>query len=491
MDTVVSTVAPILLVAAAAGVYLYLKKPATKTSKKTTSPQNDESGYDLDDFPVKPKKVKKQPEPKPEKPKKVEQKKKVLVPPQPKPVEVAQVDPVVAKKADKKAAPAVEKKVEEKPAPAPKKTKEQLELEALRQRIAQLESSKAPEQKAGKKGAAAAVVSAAKPAAPTTSKKAEYNPAPQLSEEQRKEQEKALKEYERENTWREVARDNDKKKKSKVDEHQFIDLSVLTESETITVTLGNRRVIAGDNGETLKQICAQSGCIINLQQRPDKSILASSPNNGAGLPMKIELEGTVPQLQIARKIINDLVTKGYSSHLSPNMSEAKLKVDPSDIGQIVGPAAANLKKITEACQVKIALPPKDSPANEAIIHIVGDADGVAKAKEAIKSLVKDGYSTLTHPDWTKVVVPFPATYRRFMFIPNNGTTIIRAIEKAHGSNLNFPQNQNDEIAIVGPSSNVYAAAADVNAVAKKLAQPVQDVFLVGFEHNDFKANLVW
>lgn len=404
------------------------------------------------------------------------------------------------------------KKEEKKKAPEPLS-----EVELLKLRIAQLEG-KAPEKKEetpaqpmsnrqAKKAAKAATAASPTPSAAVVvespsvaagkkdDKKKEHNPAPQMSEEQKKEQEEMLAQFEKErNQWREIPQYNADKKKKKNDNHTYVDLSVLTTQSTMTAKFGDRSVLVQQDGSgtNLDQISKLTGCKIDLQQRPTKEVMDKSPNRGADLPMKIDLEGTDDQIKEARAIINDLFTKGYSNALTPDKTETKLRVDPSDHFQIVGKGGATINKIMDATGAKITVPQKakEGQAADDIIRIVGSAKAVADAKEAIKSIITNGFSDLTHDNWKKSQVDFPTNYRRYL-LQGGPNSIIRTIEN-NTCKLMFPQSPSDQfVSIVGPAEKVDAATVDIKAVLAKLDQPVNDVYLVGFDSSDFKANELW
>lgn len=513
---------------AAGGVY-YCQKSGGKSSKggkkssSTTPAQDNTTVEDIDDFlPLKKKKqapiITKLPE-KPKKEKKVQDVQQDKVPQQ-------QPQPQQSKKEKKAAAvevvvPATTPKKEEKKAvEAPRKL---TEIELLKQRIADLESSKsaaaaaaAPAQpmsnKQAKKAAkaAAAETSTSETAKKDDKKGKEHNPAPQMTEDQKKEQEQALAQFQREQSqWREIPQDNRIKNKKSKDKHNYVDLSVLTIQSSVNAKFGDRRALiysddfstdakSGDESpknksSPIEQISKVTGCKIDLQQRPTKEIMDKSPNKGADLPMKIDFEGTQDQIDLARSIINDLITKGFSTKLTPNMTDAKLRVDPSDHFHIVGKSGANIIKIMDATGARITVPQraKEGQQQDDIVRIVGSADGVQAAREAIKSLITNGYSDLTHENWTKSVIPYPASFRRYI-LQGGANSLIRTVETNSTCKLNLPTEQTDNtLTIVGPADKVQQAAADIKAVLQKLEAPVNDVFLVGFDSNDFKANELW
>jgi hypothetical protein len=522
-------IAPITLVAALAGGVMYASGTCSgKTSKKPTkSPSSakkvevpEESFDDL--FPTKQKKqapiIKSLPEPV----KKVK-KEKVIVE-----KDETNVTPVVgvpaATAAASKKKQDEQQKKKEVVAAAPAKPLSELEL--LKQRIAELEGKgKAPavtaatttkdstpqqplSNKQAKKLAKEQAASQSSLSSSTTKKDdkktSDFNPVPQLTADQKKEQEQALALFEREqNQWREIPSDNHKRDKKKKDKVEYVDLSVLTVTSTMNAHFRDRFIV----GKNIDEICKLSGSRIELQQRPSKEVMDNSPNKGADLTMKIDFEGTEKQIEDARQIITELITKGYSNRLTPDMTEAKLRVDSADHFRIVGKGGVTIQKIQEVTGVKIIVPKQ--PDGGDIIQIVGSADGVATAKDAIKSLVRDGYSETTHPGYTKHSIDYPSNLRHYMFSSyggnnnknnnnnNNNTTtppptLIRTIENNNGVKLNFPDVQTDNtLTIIGPAPGVNTAIIDVSAVLKKLQQPVNDVYLSGFESNDFKANELW
>eukprot|EP00461_Guttulinopsis_vulgaris_P003004 UN03005 len=391
------------------------------------------------------------------------------------PTLIAKVEKKVeaAVKTEKKVeAPKVEKKVEP--------TKPLSEVELLRQRVLELERQA---QEKAKKAQA--------PAPAAKSKKEEkFNPQPALTKQQQEEQAKLLEKFEREQkAWVEV-KDNKRGKKDKKAEIQLIDLNILTIVSSLTVTQADRHIVVGDKGATLKQIIEVCGSGLKIELPPRPAQKLEKPGE---VPMKIEFEGTEAQVAQAKKIITELTTKGYSADLTPDTTEARLRIDPADRSKIVGVNGAYMKKIIEKTGVTINMPKRDEANSDNIVRIVGTAQGVQEAKEAIKSLVLDGFSSLTHDDFEKINVDFPIASRKYLLISyNKEGPLIHKIQDLTGCKLSFPtQADKAQIIIVGPSTKVYTAAAYLKQVTEKLQQPVADVWLPGFESNDFTANELW
>jgi rRNA processing protein Krr1/Pno1 len=364
--------------------------------------------------------------------------------------------PVAAKPKETK--PAAKKQPE--PEKKPIVDEQQAEIERLKKRLADMENNK-PNKKASK--------AAEKPIANDDV----YNPAPMMTKEaldaQRAEAERL--EAENDASWQQVKSKPRPKKTKKTEEEAKapkVDAIAKTYLEA-HVPVDKRGLVMGKSAETLKRIVELTGAKIEMPKQESKAT-------------KVVIEGTAEEAQAAKQAIDELVTKGFSTLLNPELTQALIKVEADKRALVLGTKGANVQKIMEATGAKINFPERNSASDS--VQIVGDAHGVAIAKGAIRSLLKEGFCHITHEGWTKITVPFPHAYRKNL-IGQKGS-VIKVIQNNTGCKLNLPEGDVDEVIIVGPAAKVYTAATQVAHIQEKLEAPVEDEIAEGFDDEMFE-----
>jgi rRNA processing protein Krr1/Pno1 len=119
---------------------------------------------------------------------------------------------------------------------------------------------------------------------------------------------------------------------------------------------------------------------------------------------------------------------------------------------IIGKAGSTLHLIQEATGTNIDIPKQDEGSE--IVTITGETEGIARAKRTIESLIKTGYSPITHPGMSKNDI---AVEERFhsRLVGSKGTTM-RALQDATGTSIKLP-SKGTKVSIVGESKGIALA----------------------------------
>ena len=229
-------------------------------------------------------------------------------------------------------------------------------------------------------------------------------------------------------------------------------------TEEVIIPTKHHALIIGPKGATLNLLTSGSGAVIDMPKRDTASA-------------KITITGTPAQVAVAKNAIQSLADRGFSNLTHPGTLSDDITVEPTNIGVIVGPNGATLRTIQEKTSTKINLPEKGSSSKK--VTIVGEKEGVKAAKVALKSLIQDGFSTLTHEGWVRHEMPFPSD-KFGILLGKNGQTI-KSIQGQTKAKINLPEkgSKATTISIVGTPAAVAAAEKDINRLLEPLA-PLPD-----------------
>jgi len=212
-------------------------------------------------------------------------------------------------------------------------------------------------------------------------------------------------------------------------------------------------ILIGPGGATLNKL--QDACMvrINVPERDSakRTVTISGESKDA--------------IAKAKNEIKSLLTKGFSLALDPSMTSSQISVPPSKIGFLIGDKGKNIKLIEEQFQVKVNTPARNSENPK--MTIIGNKENVQNvksAKEVIKCLIEQGFSTLTHPGWTSQEVPFPPEEFRTLIGP--GGTTIKSIKANNECEINIPSpgNPNQNVIVVGLAINVARCAKTISGL---------------------------
>ena len=215
--------------------------------------------------------------------------------------------------------------------------------------------------------------------------------------------------------------------------------------------------LIGAKGATLQQLQQGTGAKIDMPKKDSGST-------------KVQITGSSEGVQAAKGAIDSLISKGYSTITHPGYVHDDLSVPDDKMGHIIGPSGAYIKAIQDKTKTRINLPDKDSGSSR--VTIVGKKEDVRSARLAIKELLTDGYSPLTHENFVKREVPYPAD-KLHVLIGSKGQTI-KSIQGNSKARIRIPersaaQGQSEVlIAVVGTAEQVAQAEREI----KRLLIPV-------------------
>lgn len=359
------------------------------------------------------------------------------------------IAPVEKKKETKKKVAAVPT-----PAPAPVEVDEkQAEIDRLKKLLEAVEQQNAAKtQKTTKKPVVDEV----------------YNPAPLMTKEALEAQRLEEAHWSGRNSdgWTEVKKNEKRKEKVVVAAETPVEVVAPASVCYIEVPVAatKRGIVVGKQGETLKKLVELTNTKIDMPKQDSAS-------------NKIVIAGTPEDAKEAETAIKELISKGFCRLLDPTLTEGRITVEASKRTLVLGEKGIHIKKISEATKCKINFPERGSTSES--VQLIGDAESVKSAKAAIKTLLTEGFSVLTHEGWIKISVPFPKKYRPSL-IGLRGN-LIKSIQTNTGCKIDIPDSEEDIVQIYGPATKVYSAAAQVNRVQEKLDTVVPDVYEEGFE----------
>jgi rRNA processing protein Krr1/Pno1 len=150
---------------------------------------------------------------------------------------------------------------------------------------------------------------------------------------------------------------------------------------------------------------------------------------------KVQITGSADAVKKAEGAINSLISKGYSSFTHPGWVHDDILVDEKHIGAVIGKGGEYIKTIQAKTNTRINTPDKDEVGGKVII--VGKKEDVRAARLAIKELMADGYSPLTHEGFIKKEIQFPAD-KLHLLIGAKGQTI-KSIQGNTKTKINIPE----------------------------------------------------
>jgi rRNA processing protein Krr1/Pno1 len=236
---------------------------------------------------------------------------------------------------------------------------------------------------------------------------------------------------------------------------------VKEESLTFQLAAKSHGAIFGEKGNTLAKIQQVTGTRVKMPEKGSKDETVS-------------IRGSAEGIKLAQQAILDVASQGYSTLLNPNLVKVEINVPSKQQGGLIGEKGANIRSIQLRTDTKITIPSKESKSD--IITVVGPPEGVKAAQAAIKSIIAQGFSDVTHPDHIKRSINIPREQTRFLIGPGGKT--IKDIQTSSGVKVNIPEAESEEqkrdayqvITITGPKPNVLAAERAILLCM----QPVED-----------------
>jgi rRNA processing protein Krr1/Pno1 len=225
-------------------------------------------------------------------------------------------------------------------------------------------------------------------------------------------------------------------------------------TEDLVIAIKQHALIIGPGGATLNMLVAGSGATIDMPKRDSGS-------------SKIQITGTPAQVAAAKNAIQSLADRGFSSITHPGTLSDDITVEATHIGLILGANGATLRAIQTKTETRINLPEKGSASKK--VTIVGEKEGVKAAKAALRSLIVDGFSTLTHDGWVKLEVNFPAEKFGILIGPKGQT--IKSIQGNTKTRINMPEKNSKAttVSVCGLPAGVAQAEKEINRLLEPLA----------------------
>ena len=292
--------------------------------------------------------------------------------------------------------------------------------------------------------------------------------------------------------------------------------------EEMYIPFKHHAQLIGSKGSTLQQLQSGSGAKIDMPKKDSGST-------------KVQLTGSADAVKAAKGAIESLISKGYSTLTHPGWVHDDVSVEERHFGLIIGPGGSHISQIQQKvhtpphtlrneqhhtptpascrhshlltpmgrpltlplvpssdavtvcgvrCDVmcccawqtstRINLPEKDSGSHKVVI--VGKKEDVRSARLAIKELIADGFSPLTHADFVKREVSFPKDKLHVLIGPKGQT--IKSIQGNSKAKVNIPDRgsapagETDvKVSIVGTPDAVAQAEKEIS----RLLIPVQVV----------------
>mmetsp|Transcript_16040 Transcript_16040/g.24164 ORF Transcript_16040/g.24164 Transcript_16040/m.24164 type:complete len:475 (+) Transcript_16040:70-1494(+) len=212
--------------------------------------------------------------------------------------------------------------------------------------------------------------------------------------------------------------------------------------------------IIGSAGATLKALMAKTETAIRL------------PPRGVEPPSKtIVIEGTGDAVGLAKSAIHELVHKGYSRLLNPEIAEGAVSIDRKLHGLVIGPKGSVINAIKKKTGVQINLPGPNTTSRR--ITLTGSKNGIKAAKQAIKFIANYRYTPLLNPTWTHIEMEVPP--EKMGKIIGSRASTRRHIEGNTKAKIHTPMrgDENQNVIVYGPLECVKRAEKAINKILNK------------------------
>jgi len=208
-------------------------------------------------------------------------------------------------------------------------------------------------------------------------------------------------------------------------------------------------LIIGPKGATL----------IKLQEATGTRIDVPKSEGGSGKDT-VTITGPKEGCVRCKNAIKSLVKEGFSSITDPGKTSASISVEPRFLGIVIGPNGSNIKKIQDSLEVRVNTPDRNSDSNK--VTISGEKDAVFKAKEAIKSLMDNGFCAITHPGVVKDYMNFPQSEYHLLIGPGGQT--IKSIKGDTNVKIDIPDpnEEEDRVTLIGKPADIARAKVQIN-----------------------------
>lgn len=215
-------------------------------------------------------------------------------------------------------------------------------------------------------------------------------------------------------------------------------------------------IIIGDKGANLNRLQDGTGAKIEI---PKKELQEK------GAKEAVIIRGTAVQVQRAKAAIEMLMQKGYSKYTHPDACEGNVHVPSKALGIVIGPQGAHIKAIQQKTGVKVITP--DRSSNSERVTLLGTKEGIKRAKAAIKQLVTDGFSPLTHEGY--IVEELAVPRHRFPVIIGPRGQTIKSIQGDTKASIKIPDvmDDNQNVRVIGSQAAVARAVKQVQKALER------------------------
>lgn len=145
------------------------------------------------------------------------------------------------------------------------------------------------------------------------------------------------------------------------------------------------------------------------------------------------------------------------AEVDPNVITLELDtIKPQQYGIVIGPGGATLKTLQEATNTRIDVPKKDGTGVQ-VVTVSGSRVEANRCKQAIESLIKMGYSSITDPGTVSGQIAVPPSKLGIVIGP--GGANIRTLMEKTETKINTPDKGSDsnKVSIAGKKDNVRRA----------------------------------
>merc|ERR1719174_2419058 len=214
--------------------------------------------------------------------------------------------------------------------------------------------------------------------------------------------------------------------------------TAITTSATIKIAVAKIGHVVGSSGKTITAIRELTGCDISI---PDRETIT-------GVSVDVTVTGEdAREVSAAKKIVADLTSKGYSAQLEGALSggdfcEAQVKVPVASLHEVIGKGGGIIQAVQSKLGVKLSVPDtsKGNMGAKKVVKVTVAVpkDGVAKAREVVKSLVVHHYHALTHPGTTHCEVDVPEAMYSVVIGPRGSS--IKHIQNSYLVKVHIPRD---------------------------------------------------
>jgi len=239
-------------------------------------------------------------------------------------------------------------------------------------------------------------------------------------------------------------------------------------------------IIIGPGGAMIKQIQESTGTRVDLPERDKGEEMATGP-------VMVTITGPSDGVAKAKKTIEDLGNKGYSSLTEgDNFTEGAISVPVVAISELIGKRGVIIKTIQDTFEVRLNFPdtknqPLDNygrPKKKTVkVGIAGDKQNVAKAKQMMKEILKFHHHPVTHPGVTHIDLAVPPSLYSIVIGPRGQS--IKHIQNSYDVKVHIPgeDSTQENILVVGAASDCNLAKKYIDKMIEKAtAEPEEEEY---------------